>query len=91
EALTRATERCVDELGAVDILVANAGISDYALMSEGDPARWRRLLEINVLGAAHAIRCVLPGMKQRRRGHVVLMASTAGRTAWVGEPMYIAS
>jgi NADP-dependent 3-hydroxy acid dehydrogenase YdfG len=60
-------------------------------MSEGDPARWHDLLDINVLGVANCVRAVLPGMTVRRAGDVVIMASIAGRESWVGEPVYIAS
>lgn len=79
------------QFGPVDILVANAGIGDYSTMSEGDTDRWQDLLGINVLGVANCVRAVLPGMKARRSGDVVIMASIAGRESWVGEPIYIAS
>jgi NADP-dependent 3-hydroxy acid dehydrogenase YdfG len=80
-----------EQLGEIDFLVANAGIGDYGLMSDGDPERWRAVMETNVLGVAYAIRAVLGTMKERGRGDVVLMSSIAGRQAWVGEPIYIAS
>jgi NADP-dependent 3-hydroxy acid dehydrogenase YdfG len=83
--------RCAAELGPVDLLVANAGIGDYSMMSDGDVSRWQALLEVNVLGVAHCVRAVLPGMKDAGRGDVVIMASIAGRESWVGEPVYIAS
>ncbi|HEX6667805.1 MAG TPA: SDR family oxidoreductase [Solirubrobacterales bacterium] len=79
------------EFGPITGLVANAGIAQYALMSEGDPESWRRLLEVNVLGAAYAVRAVVGPMKEAEKGHIVLMSSIAGREAWVGEPIYIAS
>ncbi|HVQ58510.1 MAG TPA: SDR family oxidoreductase [Solirubrobacterales bacterium] len=79
------------EFGPITGLVANAGIAQYALMSEGDPESWRRLLEVNVLGAAYAVRAVVGPMKEAQKGHIVLMSSIAGREAWVGEPIYIAS
>jgi ribitol 2-dehydrogenase len=79
------------ELGPVDALVANAGIGDYSTMSDGDVSRWRTLLETNVLGVAHCVRAVLGQMKKQQRGDIVIMASIAGREAWVGEPIYIAS
>jgi NADP-dependent 3-hydroxy acid dehydrogenase YdfG len=91
EALARARAELEDAFGPVTALVANAGIADYSLLSDGDPDRWRRLIEVNVLGVAFAIRAVLPGMKARGAGHVVLMASIAGREAWVGEALYTAS
>jgi NAD(P)-dependent dehydrogenase (short-subunit alcohol dehydrogenase family) len=79
------------EFGPITGLVANAGIAQYALMSEGDPESWRRILEVNVLGAAYAVRAVVGAMKEAEKGHIVLMSSIAGREAWVGEPIYIAT
>jgi NADP-dependent 3-hydroxy acid dehydrogenase YdfG len=84
-------QQAAGEFGPIDLLVANAGVGDYSTMSTGDPGRWRDLLDINVLGIAHCVRAVLPGMKQRRSGDVIIMASIAGRESWVGEPLYIAS
>src|SRR4051794_24134469 len=49
-----AAEALREKFGEVTALVANAGIGEYTLMSDGDPESWRRLLEINVLGAAYA-------------------------------------
>jgi NADP-dependent 3-hydroxy acid dehydrogenase YdfG len=91
DEVVRAAEQLRERFGPITAVVANAGVGEYALMSEGDPESWRRLLEINVLGAAHAVRAVLSEMKERGAGRVVLMASVAGREAWPGEPMYIAS
>jgi NADP-dependent 3-hydroxy acid dehydrogenase YdfG len=91
DEVERACQTCLTELGGLDFAVANAGIGDYSLMSDGDPERWRALIETNVLGAAYTVRAALPHMKAQGRGHIVLMASIAGREAWVGEPIYIAS
>lgn len=89
--VSAACERAAGRFGPVDLLVANAGVGDYATMSDGDPGRWQALLDINVMGVIHAVRAVLPGMKERRSGDVVIMASIAGRETWAGEPVYIAS
>jgi NADP-dependent 3-hydroxy acid dehydrogenase YdfG len=91
DEVERACQACRSELGGLDFVVANAGIGDYSLMSDGEPERWRTLVETNVLGAAFTVRAALPHMKAQGRGHIVLMASIAGREAWVGEPIYIAS
>lgn len=91
EEVAAAADALRAELGPITGLVANAGIAQYALMSEGDPESWRRLLEVNVLGAAYAVRAVVGPMKEAEKGHIVLMSSIAGREAWVGEPIYIAS
>ena len=91
EEMATAADALRAEFGPITGLVANAGIAQYALMSEGDPESWRRLLEVNLLGAAYAVRAVVGPMKEAERGHIVLMSSIAGREAWVGEPIYIAS
>jgi len=89
--VSAASARAASRFGPVDLLVANAGVGDYATMSDGDPGRWQALLDINVMGVVHAVRAVLLGMKERRSGDVIIMASIAGRESWVGEPVYIAS
>ena len=86
-----AAEACIEAFGTIDFVVANAGIGDYSSLSTGDPERWRRVLETNLLGVLHTVRAVFPRMKERGRGHIVLMASIAGRQTWVGEPVYIAT
>ncbi|MDX2970137.1 SDR family NAD(P)-dependent oxidoreductase [Kribbella solani] len=86
-----ATARVADTFGAVDLVVANAGIGDYSALSDGDVQRWRRLLEVNVLGVAHVVRATLAPMKAAGFGDVVIMSSIAGRETWAGEPIYIAS
>jgi NADP-dependent 3-hydroxy acid dehydrogenase YdfG len=82
---------CVKAFGGVDFVVANAGIGDYSTLDTGDPERWRRVVETNFLGVLHTVRATFPRMKERGSGHIVLMASIAGRQTWVGEPVYIAT
>jgi NADP-dependent 3-hydroxy acid dehydrogenase YdfG len=89
--VSAAAETCLSAHGRIDFAIANAGIGDYSLLSDGDPERWRRLLNTNLLGCAYTVRAVLPAMKTAGSGDIVLMASIAGREAWVGEPIYIAS
>jgi NADP-dependent 3-hydroxy acid dehydrogenase YdfG len=89
--VSAACERAASRFGPVDLLVANAGVGDYSRLSDGDPGRWQALLDVNVMGVVHAVRAVLPGMKERLAGDVIIMASIAGRESWVGEPVYIAS
>ena len=82
---------CLEAFGSIDFAVANAGVGSYSSLDTGDPELWRRVIETNMLGVLHTVRAVYPHMKARSRGHIVLMASIAGRQTWVGEPVYIAT
>jgi NADP-dependent 3-hydroxy acid dehydrogenase YdfG len=77
--------------GRIDLLVACAGVADRGSVAEGDPERWRAVVETNLLGAAYCARGVLPAMLRQGAGHIVLIASVSGRESYVGEPLYIAS
>jgi 3-oxoacyl-[acyl-carrier protein] reductase len=66
------------ELGPIDLLVANAGISiDEDAAWELDPTDWWRVFEVNVLGVYLCCRAVIPGMLERGRGRIVNVASGA--------------
>jgi NADP-dependent 3-hydroxy acid dehydrogenase YdfG len=77
--------------GRLDFVIANAGITDWGLMSGGDPERWRAVIDTNVLGTAFTIRATLPTLVAQGSGHIVITASISGRVTYVGEPIYIAS
>lgn len=77
--------------GRLDILVNNAGIMELAPIDEADLGRWRRMIELNVLGLIAATQAALPGMRGRRDGHIVNIASTAGRVANPNAAAYAAT
>jgi short-subunit dehydrogenase len=72
-------ERLVTEAGAVDILIANAGVPVSGLLTDLDVNSINRGLDVNLRSAIVLTRLLLPGMLQRKAGHVVLMASVAGQ------------
>ena len=90
-AVTQAIAGLERELGPVDVLVANAGVGAYGPFAEVDPALIDRLVAVNVLGTLHAVRHVVPGMISRRRGHVVVVGSIAGRIGSPFEALYSAT
>lgn len=72
--------RMQESFGGVDILVNVAGVMLPAPIAEADPADWQRMVQVNLMGALHCTRAVLPGMLARGSGHVVNVSSTSGRT-----------
>jgi NADP-dependent 3-hydroxy acid dehydrogenase YdfG len=77
----RAVRETEAAFGRLDILVNNAGVMYLEPVIDADLARWRRMFEINVLGLIAATQAALPGMRDRGDGHIVNIASTAGRIA----------
>lgn len=67
--------------GRLDVLVNNAGVMYLEPVAEADLGRWRRMLELNVLSLIASSQAALAGMRARRDGHIVNIASTAGRIA----------
>ena len=79
EQLKRLVERAMKEFGAIDVLVNNAGIEAFRSFHELNPADIRRTVDVNLTATLLLTRYVLPHMVKAGRGHVVNMASTAGK------------
>jgi len=78
QRVVREAEAHFDRL---DILVNNAGVMYLEPIDTADLDRWRHMFDLNVLALIAATQAALPGMRRRRDGHVVNIASTAGRFA----------
>jgi NAD(P)-dependent dehydrogenase (short-subunit alcohol dehydrogenase family) len=79
------------ELGPLDVLVNNAGIMPVRAFAEEDPLVTRRQVEINILGVTTGTRLALDRMLPRGSGHIINVASAAGRVAVPGEAVYTAT
>lgn len=78
-------------LGPVERLVANAGGGSRSRLDELNAAQVRDVVELNLLGTVHCVDAVLPGMRERGRGHLVAMSSLAGYRGLPGAAAYSAA
>jgi NAD(P)-dependent dehydrogenase (short-subunit alcohol dehydrogenase family) len=77
--------------GGIDVLVNNAGYGYQASVEEGEDAEIRALFEANVFGLFALTRAVLPGMRARRRGHIISITSVAGFVGYAASGFYAAT
>jgi len=75
-----AVKEIVKQIGAVDVLVNNAGILSNNKAESTTPEEWHRVLAANLDGAFYLAREIIPGMKQRRWGRIVNTCSLAAKT-----------
>jgi NAD(P)-dependent dehydrogenase (short-subunit alcohol dehydrogenase family) len=76
------------ELGAIEVLVNNVGIAYIAKFEEVGDEQWDEMWRLNVMSYVRAIRAVLPAMRERGRGVIVNVSSTAGKRPSTGMPNY---
>ena len=90
-AIKDAVKAATDRFGAVDVLVNNAGYGYQSSVEEGEDGEIRAQFEANVFGLFALTRAVLPGMRERRRGHIINITSVAGLVGFPGSGYYAAS
>ena len=74
--------------GGIDVLVNNAGYGYLAAIEEGEDADVRALFETDLFGPVNLVKAVLPGMRARRRGHIVNVSSIGGLVTYPGVGYY---
>ena len=80
-----------DRFGRIDVLVNNAGIGYFGAVEESEEDQVRRMFDVNVFGLGRMTQAVLPGMRQRRSGSIVNIASLAGISPFPGLGYYCAT
>lgn len=87
-SLVQKTEQA---LGPIEILVNNAGIGVFGPIQDATEANWDAVLDTNLKSAFLLSRSVAPGMIARQAGHIINIASLAGKNAFAGGAIYCAS
>ena len=81
EAMAAMVEAIAEDLGPVDLLICNAGIASRGhSVADTDPDELIRVLHTHAVGAHHACRLVLPGMRLAARGDIVMISSVAAHS-----------
>ncbi|MGB8849682.1 MAG: SDR family NAD(P)-dependent oxidoreductase [Candidatus Acidiferrales bacterium] len=84
-------ERAQRELGPIDILINNAGIYRFGSIHKMSEADWDAVLDTNLKSVFLASGAVIPSMIERKRGHIINIASLAGKNAFAGGGIYCGS
>jgi 3-hydroxybutyrate dehydrogenase len=87
-AMIAATEK---EFGALDVLVNNAGIQHVADVEDFPVEKWDAVIAINLSSSFHTIRAAVPGMKKRKWGRIINIASAHGLVASGQKAAYVAA
>ena len=87
-AMVSETEK---EFGSLDVLVNNAGIQHVANIEDFPIDRWDAIIAINLSSSFHSIRAAIPGMKKRKWGRIINIASAHGLVASGQKVAYVAA
>jgi 3-hydroxybutyrate dehydrogenase len=91
EAIGDMIATAASPLGPIDLLVNNAGIQHVAPIEEFPVEKWNAILAINLSAAFHAIRAVIPSMKERKRGRIINVASAHALVASPFKSAYVSA
>lgn len=91
ESVISAVEHIKSELGAIDILINNAGVGKFGKFLELSPEEFKNMIDVNLMGAYYVTRAVLPGMIEQNSGDIINISSTAGERGGAITAAYSAS
>ncbi|WP_304113764.1 SDR family NAD(P)-dependent oxidoreductase [Mycolicibacterium bacteremicum] len=87
----RIADEVADQTGRLDVLVANHAYMTMAPLLEHDEQEWWRIVDTNLGGTYHLVQAVLPHMRRRKEGRIVVIASEWGVTGWPEATAYAAA
>jgi NAD(P)-dependent dehydrogenase (short-subunit alcohol dehydrogenase family) len=91
DAVDHAVGAVADRLGAIDVVVNNAGIGAVGDVTANDDAEWHRVLDVNVVGIARVTRAALPHLRRSSHAAIVNTCSVAAPVGLVQRAVYAAS
>jgi 3-oxoacyl-[acyl-carrier protein] reductase len=91
DEVNAAVRQIEQELGAIDILINNAGTGKFGSFLDLSVDEWENQIKVNLFGVYYVTRAVLAGMIEREKGDIVNISSTAGKTSGPGRSAYSAS
>lgn len=80
-----------DDLGPIDVVVANAGITRDAPFHRMTPEQWKEVIDTNLTGVFNTVHPVWPGMRERRFGRVIVISSINGQKGQFAQVNYAAT
>ncbi|MCB0563706.1 MAG: SDR family oxidoreductase [Phaeodactylibacter sp.] len=90
EAQQTSVERILQEWGALDVLIANAGLGHFASIEDLTPTQWQDTMDTNLTGVFNSIKASIPALKDSK-GYIITVASLAGTNFFAGGAAYNAS
>ena len=78
QSVEHAVRDVLAKAGTIDVLINNAGIGYVGTVEDLRMEDWRRQFETNFFGVVRVTQAVLPGMRERRRGRILMMSSVSG-------------
>jgi len=84
-------EKVESELGPVDVVVANAGITRDAPFHKMTPDQWQQVIDTNLTGVFNTVHPVWPGMRERGFGRVIVISSINGQKGQFAQANYAAT
>lgn len=86
-----AVDKAVSVLGQIDVLICNAAIADYGLITDLDISRWEEVINTDLSGVFYCVRYVLPAMISRKKGCIITVGSMWGEVGASCEAAYSAA
>lgn len=90
-SVAAAVKQTAADFGGLDILVNNAGLGAKSSLEESSAESWRKMFEVNLLGAYFCVRAALGYLKESKHGRIINISSSAAKAGGISGPDYAAA